>query len=289
MSSRKKTENISDILDNCLELMLKGESIEGCLKTYPEQARELEPLLEISAAIIQNASAIQPAPGVKDRVRSRLQGMLYARAEQKRAKVTFWRRRWAVALASVLVIFIAGIGAVAASANALPDQPLYPIKLASEEMRLALAFSHLDKAELHVRFAQRRTAEMVEVARLDKDDRTFLLAEEAASHIDQLETILELEETRQADGPKVFAPPAPSAPPVPFMSQGAEGDDEMERGEEAELVTKLTHSRARNLDKLQQALGEAPEELKPSLEQAIENVARNYDRTIFIIKSSSSP
>ena len=286
MSSREKTGNIQDILDNCIERMLKGKTIEDCLKAYPEQARELEILLQISAATMQSTSAIQPASKFKDRVRSRLQGMLYARAEQKRAKIPIWHRRWAVALSTVLVIFIAGVGTVAASANALPNQTLYPIKLASEEIRLALAFSHLDKAELHIKFAQRRTAEMVEVAYQGKDDETFLLAEEAGSHIDQLETTLELGATRQADGTKVFAPSAPS---VPFTSHGAESGDEMGEGEEAELVTMLSDSRTTNLDKLQQALAEAPEELRLSLEQAIENVASDYDRTISVITSSSSP
>jgi len=40
------------------------------------------------------------------------------------------------------------------------------------------------------------------------------------------------------------------------------------------------------LYKLEAALDEAPEELKPSLEQAIENMARNYDRTISNIESA---
>jgi len=283
MSGKK----VQDILDNCIERMLKGESIEDCLKTYPEQAHELEPLLRTSAGIRQNSLAIQPASELKQRVRTRLRGMLYAKTERKRAKVPIWHRRWAVSLVSVLVVLIASAGTVAASGKALPDQSLYPVKLASEEMRLALTFSDLDKAELHIKFAQRRTVEMVELAGQGKDDKAFLLAEEAGSHIDQLKKTLEVEETRQADGPKILVP---SLLPVPFTSQGATEDDvETGKGEEAELVTMLSHSRARNLDKLQAALDEAPEELKPSLEQAIENVARNYDRTIFIIKSSSSP
>ena len=93
MRSKKKAENIRDILDNCIELMLKGRSVEDCLKAYPEQARELESLLRISAATMQGASAIQPSSEFKGRVRSRLQSMLSDRAEQKRAKVPVWHRR----------------------------------------------------------------------------------------------------------------------------------------------------------------------------------------------------
>ena len=285
MRSRKKAENIRDILDNCIELLLKGRSVEDCLNAYPKQARELESLLRISAATMQGASAIQPSSEFKGRVHSRLQDMFHTRAEQKRAKIPVWHRRWAVALASVMVIFIAGIGTVVASANALPDQFLYPVKLTSEEIRLVLTFSDLGKAELYLNFAQRRTVEMAEMARQGKDDKTLLLVEEADSHIDRLEKIIWAEKIRQANGPKVFAPSLPTAP---FMSDGAEGYDETEKGEEAELVTTLTHSCARNLYKLEAALDEAPEELKPSLEQAIENMARNYDRTISNIESAPS-
>ena len=284
MRSRKKAQNIPDILNDCIERMLKGESIEDCLNAYSEQAGELEPLLQISAATMQSTSAIQPASEFKGRVRSRLQGMLHARLEQKRAKIPIWHRRWVVALASVMVIFIAGIGTVVASANAFPGQPLYPIKLASEEISLALTFSDLDKAKLHVNFAQRRTVEMAAMAGQGNDDMIFLLAEEVGSHVDQLEKIIWAERTRQANSPKVFTP---SLPPAPFTSQGATEDyGEPEKGEEAELVTTLTHSRARNLYKLESALDEAPEELKPSIEQAIENMTRNYDSTISSIESA---
>ena len=286
MRSRKKAENIPNILNNCLERVLKGESIEDCLKTYPERAPELEPLLQISAAIMQHSSAIQPACEFKERVRSRLQGMFYAKAEQKGAKVPIWHRRWVVALASVLVIFVAGIGTVIASVNTLPGESLYPVKVASEEMRLALSFSDLNKAKLYIQFAQQRTAEMAETARQGNGGKTFLLAERAASNVEQLNRILETIKTRKTDGAKLFAP---SPPPTPFTSEETEGYGEIVKGDKGELATMLSHSRTRNLDKLQAALDKAPEELKPSLEQAIKNVARNYDRTIFIIENSPSP
>ena len=282
MSGKK----VQDILDNCIERMLKGESIEDCLKTYPEQAHELEPLLRTSAGIRQNSLAIQPASELKQRVRTRLQGMIYAKTERKRAKVPIWHRRWAVSLVSVLVVFIASAGTVAASGKALPDQLLYPVKLASEEIRLELTFSDLDKAELHINFTQRRAAEMAEVARQGKDDTALLLAEKVASQVDQLEETLGVEKTPQDKSPKVLAP---SLLPTPFISEGIEDYGGVRNAEDSELATMLSESRAGNLDKLQAALDKAPEELKPSLEQAIENVSRDYDTTIFIIESGPSP
>ena len=284
------TQKIEDILDDCLERMFKGESLEDCLKAYPEQAPELEPLLKTSFVIRQKSAAIQPDHEFKTRVRSQLQGMLYARREkvERRAAIPIWRRGWAVAVASVLVIFLAGVGTVAASANALPDQPLYPVKLASEEIRLALTFSNLGKAKLHIQFAEQRAAEMAEVARAGKGDKTFLLAEKVASHVDQLEKILEAEKTWQTEGPKALAPPpelAPSPLPAPSTPEGTEDYGRTREGDKGELVTMLSRSRARNLDKLQAALDKAPEELKPFLEQAIKNVAQDYDETLFNLES----
>ena len=279
-------KNVQDILNNCVERMLKGESIEDCLKAYPQQAHELEPLLQISAAIMQNSSSIQPASEFKDRVRSRLQNILYAQAEQRRARVSIWHRRWAVALASILIIFIAGIGTVAASVNALPGQTLYPVKLASEEIRLGLTFSDVEEAKLHIQFAERRTAEIAGIARQGRDDKVFLLAEQATNHISEVEKNIEVEMIPQAMAPKLAAP---SQPPAPFMSERAESYEETVKDDRSETVIMLSRSRASNLDKLQAALAKAPEELKPSLEQAIKNVARNYNEAISIIESNPGP
>ena len=281
-------QNMEDILDNCLERMFKGESIKDCLKAYPKQAPELEPLLKTSFVVMQKSAAIQPDHEFKARAHSQLQEMLHAKREkvERRAAVPIWRRKWALAMTAILGFLLIGVGTVAASANAFPDRPLYPVKLATERVRMRLAFSDVGKAKLHIQFAQRRTVEMAEMAHQGKGDKTFLLAEKAASHIDQLEKILEGEKTWQAKGPRVLAP---SPPPAPSTSEGTEGYGRTGKGDKGELTTMLSQSRARNLDKLQAALDKAPEELKPSLEQAIKNVARNYDRTISIIESSPSP
>jgi hypothetical protein len=264
-------QKIEDILDNCLERMFRGESVEACLKAYPKQAPKLEPLLKTSFALVQKSSAIQPDPEFKDRAHSRLQGALYAKSEQRRTKIPVWRRRWAVALASVLIIFVAGMGTITASQKAVPNELLYPVKLASEQVNLALTFSDLDKAELHIQFAQRRTAEMAEVARLGEGDEALLLSEKATAHLDQLDKILGVEKTWEAKGPKIGE----------HDKAAVESEDK--------LATMLSNERARNLNKLQIALDKAPEELKPLLEQAIEDAKADYDETISIIKSGANP
>ena len=53
-------------------------------------------------------------------------------------------------------------GAVVASADSMPDSPLYPVKLAVEQARLALTFDDAGKAEMHLKFARERVREMTQ-------------------------------------------------------------------------------------------------------------------------------
>jgi hypothetical protein len=276
------TRKIEDILDNCLERIFKGESIADCLKAYPEQASELEPLLKTSLVFVQRSSAIQPDAEFKARVHSRLQAVLYAKQEEaeRRARIPIWHRRWALAMTAILGFLLIGVGTLAASAYALPDESLYPVKLAGEQVRLKLAFSDIDKAKLHIQFAERRAGEMVEMARQGKSDKIFMLTEQVANHLDKV-YVMEQPSEVEEKGPKM---PAPTPAPVP--SEGAEAYSEGKGTEELEAM--LSQSRAKSLDALRNALDKAPEKLKPVLRQAIENMEEDYDRTISIIESGSS-
>lgn len=255
---------IEDILDNCLERMLKGESVEDCLRDYPVQASELEPLLRTSFAVLQKSAAIEVNPEFKARVHSRLQGMLRARQEkaEKRAIVPVWRRRWALAMTTVLVILFAGVGIVAASTGALPDEPLYAVKLATEQARVSLAFSDMDRTELYIQFAERRVTEIAEMARQGKVDKIPALTERVANHLGKVYEV-EIMQDFAALEPEIRAP-APASMP----------------DEEDQLKKTLVESRTRSLSLLQAALAETQEADKSSLEQAIRDVTQKYDEAI---------
>lgn len=272
---------IEDILNECLERIFRGEGVEDCLKAHPKQAPELEPLLEVSFAFIQKSAAIWPDPEFKVRTQSQLQAMLYAKRKEgeKGARIPVWHRKWALAMTAVLGFLLIGVGTVAASAYALSDEWLYPVKLAGEQVRMTLAFSDIDKAKLHIQFAERRAGEMVEMARRGKTDKILMLTEQVAKHVDE---VCVMEETQKVEeGPRVLAPTPALAPSGRTKAYSA--------GEDAEgLRAVLSQSRAKNLGALNNVLADAPEEIKPALEQAIKNIAEDYDRTISIIKSSTS-
>ncbi len=78
-----------------------------------------------------------------------------------------WQPRWVTALAIVLALLLAGGGTVAAAGNSMPDSPLYPMKLVSEQVQLKLTASSIGKARLYYNLADRIVAEIVYI--LDKD------------------------------------------------------------------------------------------------------------------------
>jgi len=67
-----------------------------------------------------------------------------------------------VALAAILVC--AGLGATITSAESLPDDALYPVKLAAESVRLALASAPEDRAAVELTIAEHRLVEAEKLA-----------------------------------------------------------------------------------------------------------------------------
>jgi len=154
------------ILDECIDRMAKGETVEQCLLRYPEHSAMLKPLLE-AVAIAHQASYIQPRPEFRVLARRQLLSNLqYKRRRKEPREFPFfiWRPRWAVAIGTVLVLLVACSGTVAVSSSSMPGDTLYPVKVASEEMQLTLTFSNMEKAELHTKLAERRSEEMAYVA-----------------------------------------------------------------------------------------------------------------------------
>ncbi len=160
----KKASEFDNILDECLERVLnKGETIEQCLEAYPGYAAELEPLLQ-TALETKDATAIKPRPEFRERASYQFQKAL-REMESKRTRHFFgWQPRWATAVIVVIVLLLAGSSTVAASGNSMPDEPLYPVKLATEAVRLTLTPSALGKTELYAKLADKRVAEIIKMA-----------------------------------------------------------------------------------------------------------------------------
>jgi Domain of unknown function (DUF5667) len=118
-----------------------------------------------------------------------------------------------LALASVLVAMT--LGASVASADSMPSDLLYPVKLASEDVRLTLAAAAGDRAAVELSIAEHRLAEAEQLATNGETSDTLvasamysqhvawaaadLVAESAASDLgDQLESRFETQRDRIA-------------------------------------------------------------------------------------------
>jgi hypothetical protein len=277
----KKLENI---FNECLERVHRGESIESCLQSYPKEAAELEPLLRTALGFIWRASAVQPRPEFKARARLRLQGVqVYAREQKQPARPgSFaWQRGWAFALTAVLVILLTGAGTAAASSDALPDEPLYPVKLATEQVRLAFTFSDANEAKLHAQLAENRALEIAAMARQGNTEQVDMVTERLAGHLEEANYAVQKVEKTGGGAPQLAVTPQEAARAPELVA--VPDSEETEGGNAQELKRFIEASASKNLAVLQDALEQAPEQTKPALQRAIEIVSEER------LKSSPQP
>ncbi|MBL7208951.1 MAG: hypothetical protein ISS52_02510 [Dehalococcoidia bacterium] len=296
-------KKLDNIFNECLERILQGESIESCLESYPKEAAELEPLLRTALGFSWRASSVQARPEFKAQTRLRLKGaQLYAKQQRQPEGHGFfaWQRGWAFALTAVLVILFTGASTVAASSDALPDEPLYPVKLATEQTRLAFAFSDSSKARVHTRLAENRALEIAAMAHEGKTEQAAIVTERLAQHLEAANYAIQKVETTEVEAPRFTAVPEEAAPepepaaapepeetapaaepeeaaPAPEPAMTPE-PDAAAGGKAGQLRQSLGQSTSRSLVALQTALEQAPDEAKPALRRAIETITEKSDK-----------
>ena len=185
-------ERFENILDECIERLLQGESVEQCLERYPEHAVQLEPLLRVAKAT-RETSSVEPRPEFKAQARYQIESLLHAKGQKagpRRLPLVSWVPRWAVVVAAVfLVILLAGSGTVAASSSSLPGGTLYPVKTATERVWLSMTFSDTARARLQAKLADRRVAEMARMAERGNTERMEELAARFSAHLKKIEEL----------------------------------------------------------------------------------------------------
>jgi hypothetical protein len=179
-------DEFQHIFEDCLELLEQGASIEDCLNKYPAEAGELKSLL--SMAQLSRKSLHYAIPrDAKARIRTRIMTHYDRQHWPRDQKKPIWSlmRRWAYVTIFILTfLIVAGVGLNAASANAVPGDLLYPIKRSFEEIQIAFSFSDMAKAEAHVRLAERRISEIIELAGEGDTEYIAGLASEAADNLE---------------------------------------------------------------------------------------------------------
>ncbi len=142
-----------------------------------------------------------------------------------------------------LAVFTGGTAAtVYAADQAVPGEPLYAVDVAVEQLQLTLATDPATEAELHLRFAQERLAEIQVLAQQGNTEAVAQAAQNLEQHlmaaqqaiqqagqpdmVQQMQqvaqqaqnTLQDLPVTVPVDVPVVAATPAPSASPAPSVT-----------------------------------------------------------------------
>jgi hypothetical protein len=168
-----------EILANCIEEIRGGKStIEDCVKRYPHLGDELRSLLEIAASL--KPDEVTPSPQFKERAKLHL----FDEAQPAPMKVPQqsprkWYRTPSRILASVsiamLILVVAGGSTVYAAQSSLPGDTLYPVKTGVENLQLAITTSPAVKANLYLKFTQRRIDEVQQEVKLNRNVSTQTL------------------------------------------------------------------------------------------------------------------
>jgi hypothetical protein len=265
----KKSREFNDILDECLErLVVKGGTIEECLASYPELAAELEPLLQTAMAA-RKASVIQPRPEFRAKARYQFNSTLQAMESRKSRSFFGWQRRWVTAVTVVLVLLLAGGGTVAAGSNSMPDGTLYPVKLATEQVWLALTPSSLGKAKVLTKLTDRRVTEIIYMANKGNAQQIDVITQRLDKHLVML---LRLASATKA--PQVLAP-----------SEEGIGDRDVLVGanSRAELRIMIARYAINHPTALRNALEKSPESVKPALLEAIDISETGYEEALMAL------
>jgi len=269
----KTSKEFNNILDECLErLLVKGEKIDQCLQSYPEQAARLKPLLQ-TALLTKRASAIQPSADFKARARYQFHSALREVAAPRSRPVFSWLPRWATVLFLVLGLLMVGGGTVVAAGNSMPDSTLYPLKLATEQVRLMLTPSQIGKARLCAELADRRVAEIVYMANKGDAQQVELITQRLDKRLVMLAALASTQ--KAAGAPKMLAP----APAPPQEAEGEKGVYS-QADSRAKLKMTIEHYAANHQAALRAALEKAPESAKSALRRAIDVSSADYEKAL---------
>ncbi len=265
----KQSDKFNEILNECLEELARGRSIEACLEKHPEQAESLRPLLETALMTRRASSTVRPRADFRERARLQFRAAIHSSLTTREPRRFHLRFGMAGAVALTLVVLISGVSTVAAAGNSMPDQPLYPVKLASEQAKVALASSPIKKAEVYVRLADLRVDEIVYVAVKGDPRWVDAISQRLKEHLDMVAALAAI----RTNG-KTVAPADSGAfrPPAAPTARGPETRDRLKV---------IVQQRAeRNTERLKETVSRVPLTVRPSLNRTIDQTSAGYLRAL---------
>lgn len=158
--------DLINAFDDCIDRLNDGETLDACLRVYPQYAADLRPML-IAGQVAQRARIDpQEVQAAQSRGRERLRfAMQQANIQPQRTSTAPFARLLVQAAAVILILGVFLGGAALAAESSLPGDPLYGYKRFTEGLRLALPG---DRETLAEQFAQRRVSEIRQLLAIDR-------------------------------------------------------------------------------------------------------------------------
>ena len=168
--------NIENILILCIKDIKAGRStLEDCLDQHSSIRRQLEPLLRIALSI-QQPPPFKPTNDFRVRARVQLMNYIHDKRNENRSWKdvlnSYIRQSWysgwlktvAIVVAVILAFSALGTGTAYASKDSLPGDPLYSVKIGTEQVRRLLTVNDIARIELELAFADLRLKEIEALA-----------------------------------------------------------------------------------------------------------------------------
>jgi hypothetical protein len=168
--------DIEDLFEECLQGLTAGADLEEVLARYPGQAAELRPMLQTAINLQQFTAEINPARGAQ--MRSRAQFLTAAAGmasshQKKRFRFSQFHLRLAASSAILIGILAAVLllGTGFASADALPGDVFYPVKIMVEQMQINMVQDPPARLEMEDVYDDRRQEEVVRLTKLERREK----------------------------------------------------------------------------------------------------------------------
>jgi hypothetical protein len=254
---------LDKLVDQCLGEIQAGRlTLEECFARHASHAEALNPLLELAAhshrALAPDAPSQAYVRAAGSRILNRIKPPIIKASQPRRLPRLSkrFRLRPAYAIVAIALVFAllgSGIGVVRASADSLPGDRLYDVKLTGEKIQLVISLSVLGDQQLLIGFAENRLMEaeaLLELERYEDLDQALLGLD------DTLEALAELKTS----------------------------EEEQEPGALEHLEAKLK----KNQQVLQAVLEKCPESARSAIERAIERSSHS-ETVIQKVKSGDHP
>jgi hypothetical protein len=242
--------SFEESLEQCLQELMRTGDLEASLERHSEHAEQLRPLLEVALETRRYYQVVPESPGGLATGRERLLAAAAQQREQSGGRpsagegVQAATRRGIklalpVRLLAVLLAVVVGIaaltgGLVWAAQDSLPGELLYPVKLAMEEARLALASTPAGKVDVALGLMDERGEELQALAAAGRP-----LPEETVTRMER--------QVEQA------------------LTQTAEAGDEEIEG----LLAQVAERTRTQSQRLEQAQAQAPEQAQAEFRRAV--------------------